>query len=374
MKLILPFLFLLLAQIAFAQNSDSLKIELSPYSSFRGHFEVYNEEVEIQENASRLGFEISVYKNDHRFFAGVELGINLFRSNQRFNTDANTNSGFLAIDNTQQTQVFGNRLGFIGVDFGKYGMVSLGKQWSVYYDITGYTDKFNVFGGQGSATFVANSDGGETGTGRASQSLIYRNSFGNLYTATQFQFRSTSNNHFLDGFGLSAQYDFLKGLRLGAAYNRSYFPDLFIDNTLGMDDHPEYYALGLNFINETWDIGLVYANQTNGDLTSLLVTEELVAGVYDAIGIEAFVKFIKPKYSIIAGYNQYDPELNDLPIEGDFNTRDLIFGAEFKPTKRAYFYGEYRIASGDTRVGISEIDVLTLGIRIDLSNSYSKYF
>ncbi|PTX41456.1 putative porin [Christiangramia gaetbulicola] len=374
MKIIFTVLLSILFQMAFSQNSDSLKVELAPYTSLRGHFGVYNEEIEVQENASRLGFEVSVSKNDIRYFAVVELGISLFKSNQQFNTDANTNSGFLAIDNSQENQVFGNRLGFLGADFGKYGIISVGKQWSVYYDITGYTDKFNVFGGKGSATYVANSDGGETGTGRASQSLIYRNSFGNLKIGGQLQFRTTLNDHLFDGYGFSAQYELLKGLKLGGAYNRTLLADLVIDNFLGMDDHPEYYTFGLNFNNETWDIGLVYANQTNGDLSEIVVEDELIAEVYDADGFEAFVKFMKPKYAFLLGYNQYDPDLNDLPLQGEFNTRDIVFGAEFKPTKRAYLYGEYRIAAGDSRLELRETDVFTLGIRIDLSNTYSKNF
>ncbi len=374
MKIISIVLLSLLYQMTFSQNTDSLKVEFEPYTSLRGHFGVFNEEIEVQENASRMGFEVSIYKNEIRYFAAVELGISLFKSNQQFNTDANTNSGFLAIDSSQENQVFGNRLGFLGVDFGKYGILSVGKQWSVYYDITGYTDKFNVFGGKGSATYVANSDGGETGTGRASQSLIYRNSFGNLKVGGQLQFRTTLNDHLIDGYGISTQFELLKGLKLGGAYNRTLLADLVIENTLGIDDHPEYYSVGLNFNDDTWDIGFVYANQTNGDLSEIVVEDELIAEVYDADGFEAFVKFMKPKYTFLLGYNQYDPDLSDLPAQGKFNTRDIIFGAEFKPTRRAYLYGEYRISNGDSRIEIRETDVFTLGIRVDLSNAYSKYF
>lgn len=48
-------LLLVASMTSFAQ--DSLKIELNLYASFRGLFAHYNEEIEIQENASRIGVE-----------------------------------------------------------------------------------------------------------------------------------------------------------------------------------------------------------------------------------------------------------------------------------------------------------------------------
>ena len=187
------------------KNIDSAKIRISPYGSFRGHIAVLNDQAEIQENASRIGFELSVQKGQIRYFTGVELAINLFRSAQLLNADANTNSGFIRLDESQNLQVFSTRLGYLGADFGKYGILKIGKQWGVYYDITGYTDRFNVFGGQGSATYVASSDGGETGTGRANQALTYRNKIGPLHLGGQLQMRSIENGYLFDGFGLSAQ-------------------------------------------------------------------------------------------------------------------------------------------------------------------------
>jgi len=39
---------------------DSIQLSFKPYGSFRGHFAVYNEELEMQENGSRIGFEFGV--------------------------------------------------------------------------------------------------------------------------------------------------------------------------------------------------------------------------------------------------------------------------------------------------------------------------
>ena len=73
--------------------------------------------------------------------------MNLVRSETTFNAGATTAQGFGVI--SQETQpVFGARLGFLGVDFGRFGRLSFGKENSTHYDIAGYTtDRFNVFGG-----------------------------------------------------------------------------------------------------------------------------------------------------------------------------------------------------------------------------------
>ncbi|MEJ2006180.1 MAG: hypothetical protein P8X57_14720, partial [Cyclobacteriaceae bacterium] len=248
-----------------------------------------------------------------------------------------------------------------------------GKQWSTYYDITGYTDKFNVFGGRASATYTGTSDGGETGTGRASQAVTYRNSFGNLSLGGQLQFRNGFNDRVLDGFGFSAQYEIFTGLRLGAAYNKAYFLDQIIDNTNGFGGQPEYLTFGMSFLNETWDIGVVYSSQTNGDVTRAEFDQELISSVYDADGLEVFAKFMQPRYAIILGYNGYNPDVNNLPIDNEYDRQDFIIGGEFRPTKYAYFYSEWRISNGTDAFGFEDTDVFTMGVRLDLNRTYSKY-
>jgi len=367
-----PILVVAQNEVEKPENSNAVKIEIAPYGSLRGHIAVLNDQVEIQDNASRIGFELSVYKGKIRYFTGVELGINLFRSTQFLNADANTNSGFIRFDESQNLQVFSTRLGYLGADFGRYGIVTLGKQWGVYYDITGYTDNFNVFGGQGSATYVGNSDGGETGTGRANQALTYRNTIGPVTLGGQLQMRTIENGYFFDGFGVSAQVEVLKGLKAGAAYNKAYFDDFLIDNVLGAGNQPQYLALGLSYSSDNLDLAGVYAQHVNGDLTRSVVEEELVATIFDASGFELFGKFKRAKYSILAGFNGYFPDVEGLPLSPDFERQYYILGAEYKPSRFAYLYAEYRYGEGINNLGIEAPDVFTLGIRLDLQQSWAK--
>jgi len=355
------------------RNTDSVKIQIVPYGSFRGHFALLNEQLEIQENGSRVGIELSVHQGKIRYFTGVELGINLFRSAQFLNADANTNSGFIRFGESQNLQVFSTRLGYLGADFGRYGVVTIGKQWGVFYDITGYTDHFNVFGGQGSATYVANSDGGDTGTGRANQALTYRNTLGPISFGGQLQMRSIVNGYLLDGFGVSAQFAFWDHFKAGAAYNKSYYDDFFVDNTLGMGGQPEYLALGISYSSDILELGGVFSRHTNGDLTRSLVEDELIATVFDAEGFELFGKFKKPKYSILAGFNGYFPDVEGLPVSQEFKRQFYMIGAEYKPSRFAYFYAEYRYGKGINSFGIEALDVFTLGLRLDFSRAWEKW-
>lgn len=353
-------------------SRDSVRLEITPYGSFRGHLAVVNDAIEIQENASRIGFEVSVYGSKFRYFAGAELAINLFRSPSSLNPDGNTNSGFLRLDRAQSAQVFATRLGFLGVDMGKYGTITIGKQWGLYYDVSGYTDRFNVFGGQGSATYVANGDGGETGTGRASQAIVYRNQFGRLHLGGQVQMKSFDNGYFIDGYALSAQFEIFKGLRIGSTYNKSYISDFFINNTLGMNGQPEYIVLGAKYNSRVWDFGLVYATHTNGDLTDAIIKNELVSAVFDASGIEFLAKFKQPKFTILAGFNGYFPDVDKLPVDEDFERQFYILGAEFKPTRFAYFYTEYRHSNSTSSLGADPSNVFTLGVRLDISRTWQR--
>lgn len=147
------------------QVNDSLEVLLKPYGSLRGNMAFFDDKMELQENASRIGVELKIKKGELSFIAGGEVQLNMFRGSTSFNVDGNLSRGFVTVESTQDRQVFGNRLGYLGIDFGRFGVVTIGKQWSVYRDVTAYTDRFNVFGARASATFIGGTDGGETGTG-----------------------------------------------------------------------------------------------------------------------------------------------------------------------------------------------------------------
>ncbi|MCI0922730.1 porin family protein [Sphingobacterium rhinopitheci] len=107
---------------------DSIDFSINPYTSFRGNMALYKKEMDLQDNASRVGLKVSFKKGKISFLAGTELHLNLFRSESSFNLDANSSDGFLDVKTTSKVQSISNRLGYIGCNFEKYGRITFGKQ------------------------------------------------------------------------------------------------------------------------------------------------------------------------------------------------------------------------------------------------------
>lgn len=322
-----------------------------PYGQFLAHLAIYEGEAEVQDNASWLGMRFSTGEKV-KFFAAVELGISLIQGPQ-FNVGATTRSGFLQIEE-EVPAVFGNRLGYLGVDFGAGGRLALGKQNSAHYDIASYTtDRWNVFGGQASLAYPASTDGGETGTGRANRALTYRNSaFDRLDFTLQTSFRSADSGHFFDGFGVSSQLAVLPGLTIGASYTKSLLPEGTQEIVLGLDaDNSDYVALGAKFSSPSLDLGAVFTTQKNGDFVHVfqevtpvgIVTPQPVTVVFDGSGVELFAKAKFERFSILGGFVDYESRSDDLILPDDFRTRYGILGAELYLAKNGYAYTEWRI-------------------------------
>ena len=195
-----------------------------PYGSLRTIISIpANGAAEVQDNATRVGINFSTF-GPIKVIGTGEWGVNLVQSETTLNAGATTASGFGVVEQTTQP-VFGARLGFFGVDSGKFGRLTFGKQNSTHYDIASYTtDRFNVFGGQSTATYVAGTDGGQSGTGRADQTILYHLNFAKIFDfGAQGQLRTADTPQAFNGFGFSLQAAVLPGVRIGGTYNKTYF-------------------------------------------------------------------------------------------------------------------------------------------------------
>ncbi len=248
------------------RSLDAFFGQFEPYGRLLLHVAVYNDELQVQDNASWLGLKFST-RGPVKFFAATEWAVNLVRGPQ-FAQGATTSSGFLTLDLAQADQVFGARLGYVGVDFGPGGRIAIGKQWGVHFDVTGYTtEQFNVFGSEASATFTGGSDGGFLGSGRADEALSYRNTiFEILDIGGQMQFRTALNDQIIDGAGLSAQVTVVPGLRVGATYTKDFFDDEIVSSVRGLGGDAELAAVGARVEWKMVEAGLVYARHRNGDV------------------------------------------------------------------------------------------------------------
>jgi predicted porin len=341
--------------------------EYTFYSRFGAQAARVASETQIQDAGSRVGFAYSTGER-FKFFAAAELSLVLTKNANSFNPGETTSGGFVVLDQVQG-EVFGTRLGYVGIDFGNAGRVTIGKQWGVHYDIASYTDAFNVFGADASATFNAGTDGGLMGTGRADAAISYRNVFGPLEIGTQVQLRDLGNDEGMDGFGISAQIDLLPGLKVGGAFTWAQFDDALKNTLLGLDGDAEYGIFGLHYEGESLTLAATYARQRNGDLARFPFfegdTQLQVPEVFDAEGYEFFGRYQWGRLGILGGWLNYKPDTSrpGSLLDPRAQTRYLITGLDYLLTPGSIFFTELRIADGYDQFGVPGEDVLVMGFK-----------
>jgi predicted porin len=348
------------------EDVDAFFGRLEPYGRLRGHVAWFNDELEVQDDASFLGLNFST-RGKVKFFATTEWAVSLVKGGQVFNAGATTSGGgFPTLEDPQAGQVFGNRLGNVGIDFGPGGRIAVGKQWAVHTDVTLYTtDQFVVFGSQGSATYTAGTDGGFLGSGRADQTVTYHNTvFKVVRLGGQLQFRTADNSKAVDGAGLSGELTFLPGVRIGAAYTKRFFDDETIASIRGLRGDAEFGAVGARINWKVLEAAVVYAKQNNGDLARVPLAgnfEQAIA--FDADGVEALLRFNVPRFSVYGGYIYYRPDTADPLLDPDFNTKYGIAGLTVGIMPNMYAYVESRVFNDSVDAqGQEGFDVLAIGV------------
>jgi len=327
-------------------------------------------EAEVQDASSRIGLQYSV-GDEIKLFAAAEWSVNLTGTQNPFNPGETTTNGLLTFDPVE-SKLFGNRLGYLGVDFGDGGRFTAGKQWGVHYDVTSYTDRFIVFGADASATFNAGTDGGFMGTGRADAALIYRNTFFNrVDIGLQMQLRDGSNGEPVDGYGASAQLKVTDGLVAGVTYTSALLGDRYKRQLLGLNGDAEYAAIGARYDAERLSLAAVYARQRNGDVTLVPGIDQgesvLLPVIFDADGLELYGRYeLVPGLGISGGYLVYRPDVNarnaaylDPRAELQYYVAGLDYG--LRPSIR--LFAEYRLANGADAQGVQGDDVFVMGFQ-----------
>ena len=341
----------------------------APYGSLRTIVSISDSQAEVQDDASRVGINFSTF-GPIKVFATGEWGVNLVRSETTFNAGATTEQGFGVISQDSQS-VFAARLGFLGVDLGRFGRLSFGKENSTHYDIAGYTtDRFNVFGGTSTATYVAGTDGGQSGTGRADQVIMYHLKFAKIMDfGAQGQLRSGDTLQAFNGFGFSLQAAVMPGLKIGGAYNKTYFnPQL--TQAIFNGGRTDYWTFGAkgNWRNLEW--GAVWARQSNGDIAFIpnpAGGSEPVAVGFSANGVEIYSRLTFGKFAAVLGFEDYLPHDLNPVINPDFKTRYGILGAEWHISKSGYAFIEAKLGDSVDAQGKDVSQAAAIGFRYDFS-------
>ncbi len=335
------------------------------YGRFDGHLAFTHDDVRVENNSSRLGVMVEQpVLGGLTLLAGGEWRVSFGKGDTTYNLSESPDSG-LGTFQASTNQAFSTRLGFVGLRLANYGALTLGKQWSVYYDVSGWTDLYTVFGAHGSSTYNAGTDGGQTGNGRADEALVYRVALGPLRVGVQAQFLD-STPKVVDGLAGSLVYR-CGALQFGAAYSLS-FLDFGSIPIAGYDGkNGRALTFGVSFERGGWRIGSV--NTWTHDHELVKTTSAAV--MYETLGAELFVsRRFEELVVLLAGFDFAIPRgLDTRFVDPNYANKDVLFGARLLFDKKAgsFLYVEGR--TGETRdaTGARAEDVVTLGIRFNYS-------
>ncbi|MFI5167944.1 MAG: porin, partial [Thermoanaerobaculales bacterium] len=296
----------------------SATVPINIYGSLRFKSAVDSDKTsEIQDNASRIGLkaEMPIGNTSASAYARAEVGMRLIRNDTSVVLYPDPGAPTATANN-----VFNARLGYVGFKT-PLGTMTWGKQWSVYYDIGGWTDQFSAWGGEALGTFNAGTDGSPSGTGRVDQALIYRTPDAPLKLALQAQNRSLTDSQLRWGDTLAAslQWGEATGLSLGAAYVK--VRDGVQQPGIGQPKAGDRsFIAGAKFYQEPIYLALSFADFTNHE-------QDDAGNWFSGRGYEFFAQYsVSPQWSIYGGFNDQKPDDSYL---GLFRRRYVDVGAKY---------------------------------------------
>ncbi len=344
-------------------SQENIKIDtLNFYGKLRVHSAVFDNKIELQQNSPRVGLKIqsSLPKNIY-FNATLEYGMNLVDGSQ-FNNDANNVIEF-ASQPFVKKETFTSRLANIGFSHKKYGAVTIGKQWGVYYDVASYTDNFTVFGGEANGVYSGGTDGGWKGTGRADNSISYRNKFNDLSIGLQTQLFSGNTN-----FGLSLEYDIASYFKMGFAFNNAKINDAFKDFIDFERVNNNNYVIGAKYNKDKLLVAFSYS--INKDEFALLDTNDdsfkIIA--YPTHGIELFTNYyINDKIELQGGFNRIQDKEDESFFNGDYTLMHYILGLNYHVNSNTTIYSSARIGDSNLVNNAKDSNVFLIGFSFNFS-------
>lgn len=360
-------IILLFFTVSGSAQEDPFRTVIDPWGRIKFMFIMSNNNIGINDAGSRLGLKVSKKINEGiKLYGGIELGIYL-SSNDKFvlSPDNSSSTGFLNVESIKAGNIFTLRKGYIGADFGKYGTLSIGKQTGAYYDVASVTDISESNSGYASYVYSPDgSDGGSTGTGRAANSFVYKNTLGNFNLAFSGQFRlsETKFKSALNSLGGSVTYKFPFNLYAGATLNGVFLDPGAGEKVRGLNGDPVYSAASLYYQDDKLFAGVMYAYQENGDIA--VVGDSTV--VYSGYGLEIAAQwwFLK-KWNVLAGVNYKQPFVVDPLINSSFCRLIYFYGLQFQPFSELLLYLEGAVDHSVTADGKPIPDNLSVGVKFN---------
>lgn len=360
------------------------------YGRFAGHVGVengQNAKLVLRNNASRFGLRAETSaENWITIKANAEWAIQVGGGDDRLNFSASS-VGSIPRVTVEPTQVpsLPTRLGWLGVDFHRFGEVRLGKTWSVYSDVSLLGDPISVFAGGALATFNAGTDGGDSGLGRANSALSYRVSLGPVRLGLQTQILPGYRE--LDSFSGSALFTVpcKCGLTIGTAYHHAFMSGRLPAVLPGYrGDDSQAFAASARLTRGHVSVAAAYARTENFETTSVWLPAKLTEGVLTSTllmhgtdGFRSTVQYATEDFTLFAGHYvaraRGIEEARTLPglrlREGFRPLHLLLAGGSYQLFPWAAAYVEGRLDLSQSAVGQSnKVHSIVAGLALNFSS------
>jgi hypothetical protein len=304
------------------------------------------------DGGSRLGLDGQwQFKPRYWLLGRAEVGFNTLTGLQDLKSVFDSNTSAPA---EQFSDSVFKRLLYVGLETPDTYLI-YGKNWSTYYRIAGYTDRFSVAGGSASGAYNANTDGGDSGTGRANDVLqtrilmdIFPASWGitpfniNLQVQQSQPIPAVSGQMYGNQFGLSAVLMTENNYTIGFAYNQANISNL--DNpavqAAGITGNDQNLLIGTRWFNKRFYFATVVSRLLNH-----MTTDEQV--YFDTWGWEVFSSYrLDNKFTVTAGLNYLRPDSDQAQV-GEYKLQYEILALRYNfEDLTRYVYVEAQIDQG----------------------------
>ncbi|MCX2980257.1 porin [Halieaceae bacterium IMCC14734] len=333
--------------------TQTRRLPFKGYVSFRANTTFTDDTVKLTDAGSRLGgIVVKKTQSGQELTGHIEIGANFFDDESgAISPDSNS------IDNLDVRVLY--------LSYGWNGMsVEVGKNWSVYHDIAGLTDRLISLGGRAHGVYNAGTDGAAAGTGRATNSLQLRSGEGQWQWGLQGQLNTEipdleQSVDYKYGYAASLLWKNLAGFSVGGAFNNASVDDVTPEmQARGQTGDSSAAVLGLQWNNNLWTIAATAS-----------VTENLEADdegqYFDSRGYELYLGYsLSDDYRFRLAYNGLQPNGNAYTGTFDLNDTYISLDYQFNSNRLAdMIYLEYQWSNGQLADGSSSPDILVLGFR-----------
>jgi len=342
------------------EDAVALSDTMDLYGSMRLFAEMGAEDPTLNDGSSRLGIRLARRMNNGRtLFGRIEWKTNLVDNDSQFVVSDGTSGGIVARDEDTDSAL-STRLGYLGMRFENVGELTFGKQWSVYYDVAGWTDSFNVYGGAALSVFAAGTDGGSLGSGRAEDAIIWRNARGKFSYGLQTQLKTAADGDDFEALGGSLIFAPNDRWEIGAAFAANRIEGAF--EAVTGDNNSGVGTVGVRYHSGPWNAAFSIATWDNHE--AIFFADDTL--IYDGAGAELYVDYeYSDRLHIYGGFNYTDPDIDDPRVDPDFGVEHLLLGASWFATDESFAYLEALLSDGRDINGRHLDSVLSTGLRFD---------